>query len=232
MKKRVLLIAVSVMLVNTSWANVVIRGTRIIYPASTREISVQLKNTEKATDYLVQSWISPFDSVSTTAVPFIITPPLNKLLSGRENLLRIIYIGSVQLPKDRESVYLLNVKSVPGVPEARANRPNQLNLSMQSQIKLFYRPEGLAGNANTAYEKLVFTRSGNTLIAKNPTPYHVTFKTLSVGGKAVSFNQPGMTALMVPPFGEREFTTSPAVSGKIKWSAINDYGGITPETEQ
>lgn len=42
--------------------------------------------------------------------PFIITPPLFKLDPDKNNVLRIVNIEDT-LPKDRESVYWINVKA-------------------------------------------------------------------------------------------------------------------------
>lgn len=98
-------------------------------------------NQDKNTPYLVESWRENFNSDNHTRVPFIVTPPLFRLDAGKENLLRINYLG-MPLPKDRESVFWLNVKSVSAAPR---DKSNQLQANIKSTFKLFYQPKGLAG---------------------------------------------------------------------------------------
>ena len=60
-------------------ANVVLSGTRVIYPETEKEVTLKVNNKGK-TPVLIQSWIdtgnanaSP-DSISS---PFLLTPPMN-----------------------------------------------------------------------------------------------------------------------------------------------------------
>ncbi len=47
--------------------------------------------------------------------------------------------GINALPQDRESLFYLNVREIPPKPD----KPNVLQLAMQSRIKLFYRPAAI-----------------------------------------------------------------------------------------
>jgi P pilus assembly chaperone PapD len=102
---------------------------------------------------------------------------------------------------------------------------NRLLISVRSRIKLFYRPKGLAGNANEAYKALTWQRQGAQLTVTNPTPYYVSFFNVKVGSAEVS--EPPMVA----PFSSQQMT-APVSSGTLSWQAINDYGGITPAAKQ
>lgn len=63
---------------------------------------------------------------------------------------------------------------------------NTLQFAMKTRLKLFWRPADLKeADALQAYEKITFLRQGNRLIAKNPTPFYVSFGELAVGGKSV-----------------------------------------------
>lgn len=68
-----------------SEADVVILGTRMIFPAAQSEVTVQLSNTS-ARPALVQLWVDE-DGVSTTPAtskaPFIVTPPLARMEGGK-----------------------------------------------------------------------------------------------------------------------------------------------------
>lgn len=198
-------------------AGIVMGGTRVIFQEGKKEATLTVTNQEKDTPYLVQSWIENVDPHNSAQVPFIVTPPLFRLDAEKMNVLRINYSG-LPLPEDRESVFWLNVKSISPSPR---DRGNQLQVNIKSKFKLFYRPKGLAGTAADAWQKLTFRQQGRQLIARNPTPYFVSFYTLSVGGHAIQ--EPGM----IGPGEERRWDTPG--TGPVTWAAINDFGGTTPE---
>lgn len=203
-------------------AGVVVGGSRVIYDANKKEVSLSIKNPEEKGAYLIQTWVDNESPTNTAKTPFIITPPLFRLDAGQENLQRIVFAGS-NLPIDRESVFWLNVKSIPSVERTETNR---LLISVNTRIKLFYRPTGLGDLSGEAYKQLKFVQQGNSLRITNSTPYYVSFRQLMVGGKKVS--EPGM----VPPKGELTHSLPAGVVGKVTWKAINDYGGTTAEAVQ
>lgn len=118
-------------------ASVVLGGTRIIYPSNKSEVQIALKNKDPHTRYLVQSWVSyPNDAKA----PFIITPPVYKLQENRQTLLHIIFTGDKKnLPADRESLFLANVKSVSALSPDLKDK-NTLQFAMKTRLKLFWRP--------------------------------------------------------------------------------------------
>lgn len=200
----------------TAQAGIVMGGTRVIFQEGKKEATLTVTNQDKQTPYLVQSWIENSNN-SKAAVPFIVTPPLFRLDAEKENVLRINYNG-LPLPKDRESVFWLNIKSI--APSSR-DQSNQLQINIKSKFKLFYRPKGLPGSAAEAWRQITFRQEGNQLIAHNPTPYFVSFYKLSVGGHDIQ--QPGM----IGPGAEQRWKV--VSTGQVTWSAINDFGGTTPE---
>ncbi|MCK7453009.1 fimbrial biogenesis chaperone [Enterobacter chengduensis] len=215
-------------------ASIVLGGTRIIYPSNKSEVQITLKNKDPHTRYLVQSWVS---QVNDAKAPFIVTPPVYKLAENRQTLLHIIFTGDKNaLPQDRESLFLANVKSVSALsPELKDK--NTLQFAMKTRLKLFWRPAQLSeSEALKACEKITFRRQGTELIAKNPTPFYVSFGELAVGGKAVpvveSKTTPGALAMMVAPFSEQRFTLPKGASGSVSWSAISDFGAQTRQLKQ
>lgn len=48
---------------------------------------------------------------------------------------------------------------------------NKLQVNIKSKFKIFYRPNGLAGDPAKAWQQLKFTQSGGHLTVANPTPY-------------------------------------------------------------
>ncbi|WP_337161878.1 fimbria/pilus periplasmic chaperone [Xenorhabdus bovienii] len=105
--------------INISFAGVVIGGTRIVYISDRKEASISISNPEKDVSYIIQSWVQ--DENNETKVPFIITPPLFKLTAGNENILRIVKTGK-NLPNDKESLFWLNIKSIPGTVKSDQNQ--------------------------------------------------------------------------------------------------------------
>ncbi len=198
-------------------AGVVVGGTRVVYDAGKKEASISVRNPDTSRPYLIQSWIDNAREGDTTRVPFIITPPLFRLDAAQENVLRIVRAGG-NLPEDRESVYWLNIKSIPATDK---NAVNQLLISVNTRIKLFYRPKNLAGNAGDAYKTLHFSRQGGTLTARNPTPFYVSFASLSMGSQDIQ--HPGMIA----PMGTLSWPLATGAHGNVSWRAINEFGGTS-----
>lgn len=215
-------------------AGVIVGGTRVIYPANEAEVQVTLKNSDSDKRYLVQSWISNIDD---SKAPFVVTPPIYKLEENRQTLLHIVYTGTNEaLPQDRESLFIMNVKSVSALPEELKNS-NTLQFAIKSKIKLFYRPTSLNKlSANDAWESLTFKRVNNQLVVKNPTPFYVTFGQLSLGGKditpAKNPHAPTAITMMVAPFSEQSFVIPANAKGQLKWNAINDFGAETELRKQ
>ncbi|MEM0653157.1 molecular chaperone [Klebsiella huaxiensis] len=201
---------------------VVITGTRVIYPAAEKEVSVKMNN-NGSSPVLVQSWIDNGDRRSTpenAKAPFFITPPVNRVNAGRGQVLRIRYTGET-LPQDKESVFYLNVLEVP--PKVKnADGQNMLHMAFRSRLKLFFRPSGLVGKAVDAPEKVTWTRSGNRITAQNPTPFHVSVALFTD-------DENGKTPIgdggMIKPGETRSFTlnTSPTRFYPV---IINDYGAM------
>jgi P pilus assembly chaperone PapD len=215
-------------------ASVVIAGTRVIYDAKDTEVTVKLTNNGKLPT-LTQIWLDKGDpkaAPSAIDVPFTITPPIARIDPGKGQTLRILYTGEA-LPKDRESVFWLNVLDVPPKPPADEADINRLQMAFRTRIKLFYRPEGLKGRVEDAPGQLswrVIQAGGHTALeAHNPTPYYVSFRALELvgGGKTATFEDGGM----VDPGETRSFPLAGDVyqgaDAKVRYHVINDYGGST-----
>lgn len=197
----------SLLFMGSTLATVVLDKTKIVFDGSDQEMAVNIQNTDN-TPTLVQSWISKEDKSSKD---FIVTPPLFRLEGQNKASLRVVKMNQ-NLPKDRESLYYLNVKSVaPNDP----NLKNRLNLAVNSKISLRYRPDSLSQEgADNAYKKLTFAINGNYLIVKNPTAYYVPFSRLELGNKKIK--NPGYIA----PFADAKYTiTKPISKYEVKWQS-------------
>ncbi|MGX3065772.1 fimbrial biogenesis chaperone [Ursidibacter arcticus] len=213
----------------TSQANIVILGTRVIYPSDQKNISVQLTN-KGSLPSLVQSWIDNGDEKADPnklKLPFVITPPVSRVDPQKQQTLRISYTGE-PLAKDRETLFFFNVLDIPPKPskESLEKNPNYLQFSVRSRLKFFFRPANLPYPVEDAYHKVGWKISGKQITVNNPTPYFITYSKVAVkqGNKSVATRD----ADMVAPFSTQTFNFNQSVSsGQIEWSVINDYGGET-----
>ncbi|MNJ27881.1 Chaperone protein EcpD precursor [compost metagenome] len=215
-------------------ASVVVAGTRIIYNAQEHETTLKISNKGKD-PALIQVWVDKGDAnaePSEIDVPFTVTPPLARLDSQKNQTLRIFYTGEA-LPKDKESVFWLNVLEVPPKPSQATEDKNFLQIAIRSRIKLFFRPVDLKGKventpANITW-RLIRDAGGVALEARNPTEFHASFASIDVssGGKTATFEDGGMVA----PGETRSFPLKGQIpagtDAKVHYRAINDYGGIS-----
>lgn len=206
---------------NTAYASdsVQIGATRLIYDGSKSQASISVSNSDTRA-YLIQSWVAN-KSLSDKAVDdlFITTPPLFRLEPKTDNSVRVVYNGQT-LPKDRESVFWLNIKAIPSVERSDNNK---LTIAIKTQLKLFYRPSGLSGNPADAYKKLKFLAKDGKLSINNPTPYSVSLNDLKVNGSSIE------PAPMILPFSTTPINKTVSAGNKVSWQAINDFGGLTAE---
>jgi chaperone protein EcpD len=222
-----------------AYASVVINGTRLVYDASDREITVKLGNVGDD-PALVQVWLdtgNPKSLPDEVQVPFTLSPPLFRLDPKKGQSVRLIYTQDA-LPQDRESLFWLNVLEVPPTtaPADGAER-NVLRLALRSRIKLFFRPTGLAGRADEAPAKISWklvpkkAGDGYVLVATNPTPYHVTFT--QIVAKSGSGTWTDDRGGMVDPGATRNYDVGNVAppSGaplQVDYKFLNDYGAGVP----
>ncbi|EBU3152311.1 molecular chaperone [Salmonella enterica] len=203
----------------TAQAGVVVGGTRIIYNGDKKETSISVKNPDKSS-YLIQSWSDSGEN-STAKSPFMVTPPLFRLGAGQENMLRIIRTDS-SLPEDKESLFWMNIKSIPATE--KQDNVNTLQIAVKTRIKLIYRPQALSQQPENVTEKLIWKRSGSNLTVTNPTAYYMNFSTLKVGNSTVK------DATYVAPMSTATFTLpAGSTAGDVRWTLISDYGSAGNE---
>ncbi|SQI41529.1 Chaperone protein fimC precursor [Leminorella richardii] len=215
-------LALSFILATPALAGIVITGTRVIYPAGEREVTVKIDNRGDK-PVLAQSWVDDGDpdaTPETAKAPFTITPPVNRINAGKGQTLRLMYTGE-PLPADKESVFWLSVLEVPPLNK---EKQNQLQMAFRSRIKIFYRPAGLPGNANQAGQSVTWKKVKGGVEGTNPTPYHVSMANIAEDKEGKRLIGDGG---MIAPGGKEFFPLKKSPS-TIYPSYINDYGGIKP----
>lgn len=94
-----------------------------------------------------------------------------------------------KLPADRESMFYFNVREIP----PKSDKPNTLQIALQTRIKLFWRPKALENTSmkSSWQHKVTLTRSGQAFTVNNPTPYYVIISNASAqknGNPATGFS--------------------------------------------
>lgn len=212
-------------------ADIVISGTRIVYPQSSKDVIVNLDNRGNK-PLLVQTWLDDGrdgTNPQELKLPFVITPPVSRIDPDKGQSVRISYMGST-LPQDRESLFWFNVLEIP--PKAKAKEGeslNQLQLAFRTRIKLFFRPDGLKGTPGDAAANLKWQqkKEGNTLslFAQNDSPYNVSISGVEFtgGGKKYSVDSKSILPYSGISMPVKGLTNS--MSGTIIYHTINDNGG-------
>ncbi|MBA1229523.1 molecular chaperone [Pseudomonas viridiflava] len=210
-------------------AGIVLNTTRVIYQGADKEASLGVQNSGSG-EILLQSWLEAPDAATPdtaqkkTGLPFIVTPALARMSGGGRQLLRIIHSGT-GLPADRESVLWLNVQEIP-----QTAAENTLQIAIRQRIKVFFRPQGLEGDALQAPEKLRWTwGGGDVLNVENPGPYHVSM--LRVSARQSGTERVSLDRQMLAPHQRlslpllRKGNAGPL---ELSFLSINDFGGQVP----
>jgi P pilus assembly chaperone PapD len=211
----------------SSHAALTISGTRVVFDSDKRSVSVIVANPSNKT-FAVQTWVNTAADDTTTAVPFMPSPPLFRLNPGKQQQVQINGLPN-SLPTDRESVFYFNVQEI---PQVEASEGNVLNIALRTRIKLFYRPSQLKGNPISKLDTLQWSirqMGGKShLQVHNPTPFHVSFGRLEVSGNGQG--QKLQSAAMVEPLATRSYALDGISTGpglQVEFSAINDHGGYS-----
>ncbi|KWI37050.1 pilus assembly protein [Burkholderia ubonensis] len=204
-------------------ASIYLNTTRVIFDGKNKEGSLVVVN--DGDDVVIQSWVEPLDEKDNEALPFATTPPLARIQSKRQQMLRVLYEGA-GMPVDRESAFWLNVQEIPrAVPGV-----NVLQFAVRQRIKVFYRPSELTGDPAKAPSTLLWRVSHvdgkGALTVENPSKYHVTLinMKLRIHDKSELVDD----ARMIAPESKLTLPLKSSIGGsevpELTYQIINDYG--------
>jgi len=204
-------------------------GTRVVYPASEREVSVRVINS--GTDpRLIQAWVdsgNESETAETSKAPFMINPPLSRIDAGKGQTFRLMFTGG-SVPQDRESVFWLNVVEVPTKPQAKDGTENFLQFAVRTRIKIFYRPTTLVGDLESSVAQLSwkFTHKDGkpAVTCINNTAYNVSMGDVRLKGSSPRDSVAG--GGMCPAKGSETFVVDGPDSGTVAYTVIDDYGAM------
>ncbi|HHR5551448.1 TPA: fimbria/pilus periplasmic chaperone [Klebsiella aerogenes] len=219
----VLLIGFGVMSAAPAGAAIALDRTRVIFNGDSKSLSLNVSNENKQLPYLAQGWIEDAGGNKISS-PLLVLPPVQRIEPAAKSKLKVQGLPALaQLPQDRETLFYFNLREIP----PRSEKPNTLQIALQTRIKLFYRPQAIIATKesleNPWQEKLTLTRQGERYQVNNPTPYYITLVDAGArkGQSATSF-QP----LMVEPFGHATLGASASALGNAPViTYVNDYGG-------
>jgi chaperone protein EcpD len=211
-----------------AFAGIVLNGTRVVYPAQQSEVTVTMKNTGKM-PVLAQSWIDNGNQTMTPdkiTTPFILTPPINRIDTGKGQTLRISLADKHALPQDKESVFYLNVLEIPAKLKGAAEE-NHISVAFRTRVKMFYRPENLKGSVDDAPDAIQWTIKSSGVTASNHSSYYQTLGTITYTAGGAKNSVEGE---MLAPGETRAFRFKNIASvnslSSITFTTINDYGAV------
>ncbi|WP_413495323.1 molecular chaperone [Morganella psychrotolerans] len=207
--------------IQAGYAGVIINTTRVIFPGNQDSTEIQLTNSGEMPS-LVQSWVDEGDinsSPETTGAPFMVVPPVTRIAGSGGQQLKIRILEN-SLPRDRESVFYLNVVDIPA---KTAVTGNMLQFALRTRIKLFYRPDTLPLSPDAVPEQISVSLSGETLILKNPAPYYFTLSALVSGDSDTPSH---ISTVMLAPYSESRAAYTGVLSAgeSVTLVSINDEG--------
>ncbi|BEN32142.1 putative fimbrial chaperone YfcS [Serratia marcescens] len=212
----------SVFLPVSSQAAIALDRTRVVFDGGLQSVSLSVSNQNKQLPYLAQGWLED-EQGNKIQSPLTVLPPVQRIEPGKPSQVKIQALPAAkQLPQDRETLYYFNLREIP----PKSNKPNSLQIALQTRIKLFYRPAAIAPERNTApwQEQLTLTKQGDRYIVNNPTPYYVTI--IDVASRKNASGPQNFEPFMVPPKGQAALTVNAASVGSSPvLTYINDYGG-------
>lgn len=205
-------------------AAIALDRTRVVYNGGEKSVSLNISNENKNLPYLAQAWIEDAQGNKVTS-PLTVLPPVQRVEPGAKSQVKVQTSPAVSaLPQDRESLFYFNLREIP----PRSNKPNTLQIALQTRIKLFYRPAAIALDKTQAakgdwVEKVTLTRSGDNYVVNNPSPY---FLTIVEGRPSVKGSPVGFQPIMVAPKGQQKIDASASALGNAPvLTYVNDYGG-------
>ncbi|ECV7800784.1 fimbria/pilus periplasmic chaperone [Salmonella enterica subsp. enterica] len=203
----------------TAQAAVSLDRTRAVFNGDNKSVSLNISNENKQIPYLAQAWLENASGKKITTGPLVVTPPVQRMEPGTKSVVRIMSTpGVASLPKDRESLFYFNLREIP----PKSDKPNVLQIALQTRIKLFYRPEAIVQAPGAVWQdKLVLHRQAGGYRIENPTAYYITV--IGIGGTVEQAEKGKFDTVMVSPKSSVSVKSGTWASPYLTY--INDYGG-------
>lgn len=226
MKLMFFLLSLTIMAIN-AYCGIMPSQSRIIYYEEDKEQSLMLANTNEY-PVIVQTWIDRGEgNPETASIPFISIPPVFKMEPSDIKGIRIIY-NRDKLPSDKESLFWFNIYEIP--PEKKEPNPeNSVLITMNTQIKLFFRPKVINTTPEKSVGKISCNKINKTSIeCYNPSLIYLSVINLKIMTEDNKIAKVRENDLILPPLSNKKLTTD-TMNGSIRKIIImyvNDNGEI------
>ncbi|HIF6628448.1 TPA: fimbria/pilus periplasmic chaperone [Serratia marcescens] len=200
-------------------AAVALDRTRAVFNGDGKSISLNISNDNKQLPYLAQAWLEDAKQQKVTQGALVVTPPVQRLEPGAKSMLRVSATpAAAQLPQDRETLFYFNLREIP----PRSDKPNVLQIALQTKIKLFYRPKAIVAAPGAVWQdQLVLHEEGDGYRIENPTPYYITV--IGLGNTPKQSESGAFEVVMVAPKSSAQVKSARYATPYLTY--INDYGG-------
>ncbi|EAA6552181.1 fimbrial chaperone protein [Salmonella enterica subsp. diarizonae] len=205
-----------------------LNGTRFIYESGSKNISFEVTSHSSDT-WGGQVWIENV-SMPADTVTLVPAPTFFKVNGNQRQVVRVLDVNDAPLPKDRESLFRLNVQEIP--PEPRKGS-SVLSLAMNTRVKLIYRPASLTEGRKDAEKQLRIEQRDGVSVLVNPTPYYFAVVKLHSGDtdKGPLIQTPVQTADALSEMAPHaEVPLGKTVRLPVTVEAIDDYGAVRSHT--
>ncbi|MFV8760552.1 fimbrial chaperone [Yersinia enterocolitica] len=201
----------------SSHAAFVLNSTRYIFDEKKENISLQVDN-ESTQEYGGQIWIEN-QKQSDKNVYFAPSPTFFKVAGQHKQVLRILKINDT-LPKDKESLFWINVQEIPKAPKDGANA---LSIALHTQVKMIYRPDILKDKRENAEKNIKLINDASGTVLFNDSPYYFAVIDVKQNGKTVNLSEDIKNKIAAfPPF--EKVSLNKKLTGNISFVAFDDYG--------
>lgn len=206
--------------------------TRYVYTEGDKRITSTVKNPLDI-KYGGQMWVEPYAFKTegrkkyTSETLFVVTPSVSVFNAQEEKEFDIMMLED-QLPKDRESIFHLNLQMIPEVNDSDSGK-NKIVLAPRIVVKLFYRPKALADNRQGQESKITLRCENDVLVISNPTPFFFSINKI-VSGLSLDEKEISPLERLVVPQDETIVLNGCKQNDKYTIGFINDYGAEEPYT--
>ncbi|MFZ4835156.1 fimbria/pilus periplasmic chaperone [Rouxiella sp. Mn2063] len=212
----------SVFSVQQAQAAIALDRTRVVFNGAEKSVSLNVSNENKSLPYLAQGWLEDEQGNKVTS-PLMVVPPLQRLEAGSKSQVKIQSSPQVDtLPQDHETLFYFNLREIP----PKSNKPNTLQLALQTRIKLFFRPKALVVTSDMKpfQEQITLSKIGEKYQVNNPTGYYVTI--IDASSKKDRAGDNHFEPIMISPKGSKLLNEGASVLGTAPvLTYINDFGG-------
>lgn len=196
--------------------------SRVVFNSGALTASLSLHNSEKE-PALVQLWTDAGDPLATpnsVKTPIIINPPVFKMQPSEVRNIKLLLVSSEELPKDRESLFWLNVYQIPPNTGLISKSYRKIVLPLKLRLKVYVRPETVGDISTSDYAALIITRGGEKIVkVSNPTKWHITIPIMMIGDERIK-------SFMLSPYSDESFKLSKEIkkNTRVKFYVIDDQG--------